>query len=188
MFAYCGNNPVIYFDRSGNVSMRIFGDTFDILDMPWHDPHGGGGPTYIYVKDAYIDSFALIEESEGTSSGGKKEGKILGGQISTFEVNAEGFSLISASISAVSMDLSKDNSKLSLFNLGNLSAEVGCKGMLPRIGAMVSLWSPSYTYSFGKADVTITFHVGAVGAEFSPDPSNFKIGFAKGFGFSFSIS
>ena len=89
-------------------------------------------------------------------------------------------------MNAISLDLVNAPRTLSLFNLGNVSANAGFN-ILPYASALVSLWSPSVSYCVGDTDFTFSIHVGAIGYDFVPVRQSGKVGFTL-YGIGASIS
>jgi len=77
-----------------------------------------------------------------------------------YVIDDSGFNLFFFNLTGVSLDLQKGNIELSLFDLGNISASPGIKG-LPYLTAMISLWSLSVTFPAGNNQVTVAIHVSA---------------------------
>ena len=191
MFAYCQNKPIMYKDSSG---CAIKPNTTFINDGAGGTP----GPIGIFsnvdyqnMQDFYdyedeIVNFSVIEESEKVT-GGLKTASLLSGAVDLFSIGSDGFTLLAFDMSVINLDLSNGPWTLSLFNLGNVSAGAGI-GMVPYAEVIVSVWSPSVSYQKGKQTVTLTLHVGAIGAGYQVNNEDFSWSFAKGMGVSFSVS
>ena len=61
-------------------------------------------------------------------------------------------------------------------------------GLAPYASVMVSLWSPSVTFSVLNKDVSVALHVGAVGAGYKFTSSEYQFHFANGIGFSVGVT
>ena len=188
MFTYCLNSPVDCIDTTGYTTRSILGDCFDLISDPWREPGGAGGQDKMCICSNGPAQFALLDESATNSSGRSKNGKLLSGEFSGISFGYNSISLFSFDFSAIALDLVDKDWELSLFDLGNISAGAGFYGCFPYVEAMVSIWSPSYTFDLGGARVTITAHVGAWGGEFKISPEETKFGVSSVVGFSVDIS
>ena len=184
MFAYCGNNPVIYDDSGGYVAKISFSENFDILDMPWHNSGGGGG---IYIRHTGKSQFALVEEITQVSAGEKTAG-FMNLEFDAFNFSSKSITVLSADFSVVSLDLNTPHVNYSLFDLGNASLAAGFNGPIPSAEAMVSVWSPSVTFAYKSVEITSAIHMGAIGFVIDIGPDGAKLGLAAAIGFTIDLS
>ena len=115
-------------------------------------------------------------------------GKMLSGEISALSVSPESITLISADFTYMSFSWQLGN--LNLRPIDYLSAEVDLSvGSHSGINAMVSIWDPSVSFDAFGLCITLTGHIGAIGAGLSAGGDEiFSLDFANGLGFGFSIS
>lgn len=187
MFAYCNSNPVNFQDDAGTRLEYVRFDCGAPVGLPSPStvssvtPSGGSGKR----KTLPIE-FALVEET-AMVKGGRKTASILSGEFDMYSLDDGGFNLLSFEASVVSLDLENEKRRLSLFNLGNVSASAGI-GILPYASVLVSEWSPSVTFPLFKKQVTIELHVGAVGIGYKFTATEFKATFANGIGMSIGVT
>ena len=143
-------------------------------------PSGSGNKVALPVEFSVVEGTAIV-------NGGTKTASILSGEFDMYSLDDGGFNLLSFEASVVSLDLENEKRRLSLFNLGNVSASAGI-GILPYASVLVSEWSPSVTFPLFKKQVTIELHVGAVGIGYKFTATEFKATFANGIGMSIGVT
>jgi len=81
MFAYCMNNPIYFADISGTAARISFGDTTDLLSMPWEGAGGGGGINLSASGSLVVASLKFSDAEEIRNMYGAVEQMLLSSEI-----------------------------------------------------------------------------------------------------------
>ena len=183
MFAYCNNNPQTYCDPCGTCIHFWF--LLGLLDCD----KCKSGP-------AFIDDFKNADGSYSVYDNKRDDpDRVFHEQV--LAVNASGASLSpkDGELTLGALDVTVmtggwefEHFDLSLLDLGKAEASAGLTDSQFSLSAMASIWAPSVTWTIWGVDISLSAHVGSVGAALELGSDGVEIGAASGWGIGLSIS
>ncbi len=111
MFAYCNNNSISYSDNSG---LRMEYANADLIggylgfSTAGFDPNGSFSPGSRRINVPDLSNFSLLREEIGITNG-TKIAEILTGGFDAYSFGDGGFNLLSFNVSALSLDVEREN-------------------------------------------------------------------------------
>ena len=180
MFSYCGNNPIIYFDPSGNTCVMMCSGDVNLLvrDLSGFQSAigGGGGGGLITEKPKTNGS---LKDTVKCFWGGTSHGKILPWEFDLLSISNEGFTVIDASASVIDASVEWEDSSVILSRIFNVEASAGItKEDGVHAGIMASMLSAGTTISLWIIEVELTGYVGAIGGKAAINSNGLTFAFA----------
>lgn len=187
MYIYCGNNPVNRIDPSGLFWEEIgewFINSYNTVS-DWVTGVGDWLNTYAKNDDG---SYSLYDNQRNGARGPYHEQIFaFSGSTPAMDLESGDIGLGSFSIDLFTGGWEGKNSDLSLFDFGHAEIALEAKGGELNVGAFVSAWSPSYSFSVFGFEIQVGAEVGAVGASLNLDNGNISLKGAFGGGFSIGV-
>ena len=183
MFVYCNNNPIMCTDPCGTCIHYWF--LFGIIDCEdcqkgptWIDKYRNIDGSYSITDNKRNDPNRLYHEQTMVLSASGTSIDLPDGDCTLGGVD---FTLLTGGWEFDTWDLS-------LFDIGRAQAGLGFEDNTFYASAIVSIWSPSVTWSMFGLNFSVSAHVGSVGKELKFGKDGFKIGAASAWGASISVS
>ena len=182
MYAYCGNNPIMYSDPSGTSfrdawerAKTFFNDFVSFLQK-FKNPDGSYS---LYDGDRFRDVHPMHDQLF-----------VITPSFQPFDIKEGKLGLGSLSADLVTLGWEWEHFDLSLLDLRH--AEVGAQLDLKKgkvaYGAMASIWSPSVSVSAWGITVEVGAEVGSVGSFAKAQDNAISVGFAMVVGGTLCIS
>ena len=186
MFSYCGSNPIIYFDPSGNTCVMMCSGDVNLLVRylsGFQSAIGGGG------GGGLITEKPKLKDTVKCFWGGTSHGKILPWEFDLLSISNEGFTVIDASASVIDASVEWEDSSVTLSRIFNVEASAGItKEDGVHAGIMASMFSAGTTLSLWIIEVELTGYVGAIGGKVSLNTNGVSVALApNGIGGGISI-
>ena len=193
MFAYCGNNPVMYVDPCGTSTVSIW----ELLDYKYDGSMRDfrrleqGLPPYAYEQELKKfknnDGSYSLHDNHRKNPGGPFHEQLLvidGGIVA--DVLNEGLS-VDASATLITGGWEWDNVDLSLLDFVRASIALGVSDEVIGAQAIAVIWDPSIAFNIGSKTLEISVYVGGYGAELAYANGKLNIGYAGPWGFGISF-
>ena len=180
MFAYCGNNPILFTDLEGTSKWSDFwegiGDWFKEVGETFSKAKNKDGSYSLYDNNRFDNNVFHEQLLVVTPSG--PEFNVIEGNIG----------LGSLSVDVITGGWEGKNADLSLLDFGHAEISAEVKNNQASLGAIASIWSPSFSIKILGITVELGAEVGAIGASIEAGVNGFKANGAYGYGVSLSVS